>query len=245
MDSAMRSTTLPLSFNYTPRSSGESRTLSTGSTETLISEYPLRDPRRPPRAARSSRDLSPLTPNKRVMMTEIMMMGYGQLAGFFTLDGSLIKQQPFEHVKRKGVIGGQGGGGVVRALKSEQQSGLFSTLKWGNLGESLGGILGGNELSSIKEMKDNARLRPIPILSTPQSVLFVDLKLEPGESVTYTYRCPLPSAIPPTHKGRAMKVYYHLTIGIQRATNATPKQEISTVNVPFRVVTGLNSEPSF
>jgi RAB6A-GEF complex partner protein 2 len=234
----------PLSLNYTPRSSGDSHTQSIGSTETLISDYPLRDPDRPPRTARSNRGLSLLAPTERGKMTEVMMIGYGQLAGFFTLDGSLIKQQPFEHVKRKGVIGGQGGGGVVRAEKNEQ-GGIFSTLRWGHLGESLGGMLGGKELSSIKEMKDNARLRSIPILSTPQSVLFVDLKLEPGESVTYTYRCPLPSAIPPTHKGRAMKVYYHLTIGIQRAANAALKQQISTVDVPFRVVTGLNSEPSF
>lgn len=235
----------PLSLDETPRSSGDSHIMSTGSTDTLVSEYPISDPYRPLRIIRPGRDRSPLKSAQASTMTEVLMMGYGQIAGYFTLDGSLIKQQSFEHIKRKWVIGGQRGGGVVGAEKSKQQSGFFSTLRWGNLGESITEILGGDELSSIKHLKDSAGLRSMPILSTPQAVLFINLKLEPGQSMTYTYRCPLPTAIPPTHKGRAMKVYYHLTIGIQRSTNAAHRQQISTIDVPFRVLTGVPGETSF
>lgn len=235
----------PSSQNETTRSSGDSHFMSTSSTDTLVSEYPTSDPNRPPRIGRPGHDPSLLVSAQASTMTEVLMMGYAQITGYFTMDGSLIRQQPFEHVKRKCVIGGQRGGGIVRAEKREQQSGLFSSLKWGNLGESITEIFGGDELSSIKHSKDSASLRSIPILSTPQSVLFVDLKLEPGQSITYSYRCPLPSAIPPTHKGRALKVYYHLTIGIQRATNAALRQQISTIDVPFRVVTGVTGEASF
>lgn len=232
----------PFSPNETPRSSGDFQVMSTSSTDTLISEYPSHNHNRPPRVGGPD-PFFHKSPQASTM-TEVLMMGYGQIAGYLTLDGSLIKQQSFEHVRRKWVIGSQGGRGVV-IEKNKPQSGLFSTLKWGNLGESITEILGGDQLSSLKQSKDSGGLRSIPILSTPQSVLFVDLKLGPGQSKSFTYRCPLPSAIPPTHKGRAMKVYYHLTIGTQRAATVAPNQQISTIDIPFRVVTGLPGETSF
>lgn len=218
--------------------------MSTSSTDTLMSEYLISNPNRPPWKGRLGYDPSFLKSSQLSTMTEVLMMGYAQITGYFTIDGSLVKQQPFEHVKRKCIIGGQRGG-VIRAEKREQQSGLLSNLKWGNLGESITEILGAGEPGVMDLSKDSARLRSIPILSTPQSVLFVDLKIEPGQSTTYTYRCPLPSALPPTHKGRAIKVNYYLTIGIQRAPNASLKQKISTVDVPFRVITGVTGETSF
>ena len=231
--------------NGTPRSSGDSHIMSTSSTDTLMSEYPNTNFGRPSQIGRYDHDLPLPKTAQASTPTELLMMGYGQVSGYFTLDGSLIKQQSFEPLKQKRVIGSQRGREVIQAEKSKTQSGLFNTLRWSNLGESITEILGGDEPSSIKNAKDSASVRSIPILSTPQSVLFVDLKLEPGQSITYIYRCPLPSAIPPTHKGRAMKVYYHLTIGIQRAANTVPKEQISIIDVPFRVVTGLNGETSF
>ena len=229
--------------NETARSSGDSHFMSTSSTDTFVSEYPIGSSNRSPWKGRPGHDSSLPKCSHPSPMTEVLMMGFAQITGYFTIDGSLIKQQPFEHVKRKYVISGQRGGGIIRGEKREQ-NGLFSNLRWGNLGESITGILGGGEPGSMKNSKDGAGLRSIPILSTPQSVLFVDLKIEPGQSITYTYRCPLPSAIPPTHKGRAMKVNYHLTIGIQRATIEALKQQISTVHVPFRVTTGVTGETS-
>lgn len=173
---------------------------------------------------------------------ETLLMGYGQITGSFTLDGSLVNQAPFEEVKRKGIIGGQGGGGVVRADTGRREGGLFGSIGWGGIGGSLGGLLGSNELSSIKETKDTASMRSIPILSTPQSVLFVNLQLRPGESRSYTYTYQLPSGIPPTHKGKAMKISYNLTIGTQRAVKTTINHHIRTVEVPFRVLTGVNGK---
>lgn len=168
-------------------------------------------------------------------------MGYGQIAGSFILDGSLVNKAPFEEVKRKGIVGGQGGGGVVRAEATKREGGFFG-LGWGSIGGSLGGLLGNSELSSIKATQDIARMRSIPILSTPQSVLFVDLQLAPGESRSFTYRQRLPDSLPPTHKGRAMKISYNLTIGTQRAVKSTIQHHIRTVNIPFRVLTGVNGK---
>lgn len=168
------------------------------------------------------------------------MMGYAQVMGSFTLDGSLINQAPFEEVKRKGVVGGQGGGGVVGVERTKRESGLFGALGWSNIGESIGGLLGSSEPSSIREMRGQANTKTVPLITTPQSILFVDLQLAPGESRSYRYSFTLPRGLPPTHKGRSMKVVYHLTIGTQRPGSARD-QQVKHVEVPFRVFGSVNS----
>lgn len=167
------------------------------------------------------------------------MMGYAQMTGSFVLDGSLVNQAPFEEVKRKGVMGGQGSGGVV-GIEKKRDSGLFGALGWSNIGESLGGLLGGGEPSSIREMRAVASSKAVPLLSTPQSILFVDLKLAPGESKSFRYTFTLPRGLPPTHRGRAMKVNYQLSIGTQRPGTAV--QAVRSINVPFRVFGSVTSK---
>ncbi|KAL1647359.1 Golgi membrane exchange factor (Ric1p-Rgp1p) subunit [Diplodia intermedia] len=217
------------------RSSGEFYTVSNNSTETLASEYISRPTARLLPKLMQDRKPSNLAPvNTRLQdKPEVLMMGYAQVMGSFTLDGSLINQGPFEEVKRKGVMGGQGGGGVVGIERTKRDSGLFGALGWSNLGESIGGLLGGAEPSSIREMRSVASAKTVPLLSTPQSILFVDLKLAPGEEKSYTYTFTLPRGLPPTHKGRAMKVNYHLNIGTQRP--GTSARAVRSVTVPFRV----------
>ncbi|GAB7352811.1 hypothetical protein MBLNU459_g3426t2 [Dothideomycetes sp. NU459] len=233
------------SANGTSRTSSEFYSISNGSSETAVSELP------PPQTARLLPKPIPFrnasgasTGTKRTnhdRHPETLMMGYAKTMGFFTLDGSLINQAPFEEVKRKGVVGGQGGGGVVGVERSKRESGLFGAFGWGNIGESLGGLLGGGEMSSIKEMRGLANDKAIPLLSTPQSILFVDLSLEPGQSKSYTYRFQLPRGLPPTYKGRAIKVHYHLTIGVQRPGRLSD-QQVKHVDVPFRVLGSVNSK---
>ncbi|KAI1004565.1 hypothetical protein K3495_g3646 [Podosphaera aphanis] len=165
--------------------------------------------------------------------TETLMMGYAQLHGSFTLDSSLVNQTPFDGVKRKGVIGGQGGGVVgVQASKRENRLRGFG---WANIGESIGDFLGSNELSSIKDLKGIVDSGPIPLLSTPQSILFVNLCLGPGESRSYMYSFKVPHGLPPSHRGKAIKINYKLVIGTQRP-GAAQKQQVKAVEIPFRVL---------
>lgn len=234
----------PTSMNVTPRSSLDFYAGSNNSTETLASEYNSKNTRWHSQNGAPGRRSMVFGPLKLEKTAETLMMGYGQIAGSFTLDGSLVNKAPFEEVKRKGIVGGRGGGGVVRAEATKREGGLFGGLGWGSIGGSLGGFLGSNELSSIKATQDIASMRSIPILSTPQSVLFVDLQLAPGESKSFTYRQRLPNSLPPTHKGRAMKISYNLTIGTQRAVKNTIQHHIRTVNIPFRVLTGVNGKDS-
>ncbi|KAK4166169.1 Rgp1-domain-containing protein [Cladorrhinum sp. PSN259] len=225
----------------TPRSSGEFYSLSNNSSETLASEYvlhqPLRSQARPPHSRRTS-SLAP----GAVRLPESLMMGYAQIQGSFTLDGSLVNLGPFEAVKRKAVVGGQGGGvvGLDTTTTKKRDSGLLRSFGWGSITSSIGELLGGGELSSIKEMRGIASSKSIPLLSTPQSILFVDLQLAPGESKAFEYTFKLPKGLPPTHRGKLMKISYSLVIGTQRPGGAK-EQRIKSVDVPFRVLGSVNS----
>ena len=234
----------PSSLSGTPRSSGEFYSMSNNSTETLASEYIPQENSRLVQRPDHGRQVSYVSypqPDK-ALKPELLMMGYGQIVGSFVLDGSLVNQGPFEEVKRKGIVGSQDGGGVVRNKSTKGESGLLGSIGWGNIGGSLGGLLGGTELSSIKQTMDNASARTIPILSTPQSIFFVDLRLEPGESKSYSYSHPLPKGIPPSHKGRAIKISYNLVVGTQRASNIAQQHKVQRANVPFRILPSVNSK---
>ncbi|KAF1962969.1 Rgp1-domain-containing protein [Byssothecium circinans] len=228
------------SMHGTPRSSGEFYTMSNNSNETMTSEYVAQPTARLLPRAIHQKQSSQLAPASQRKYPESLMMGYAQVMGSFTLDGSLINQAPFEEVKRKGVVGGQGGGGVVGVERTKRESGLFGALGWSNIGESLGGLLGSSEPSSIREMRGIASSKTVPLITTPQSILFVDLQLAPGESRSYSYSFTLPRGLPPTHKGRSIKASYHLTIGTQRPTSSRD-QQVKHVDVPFRVFGSVNS----
>jgi RAB6A-GEF complex partner protein 2 len=229
----------PASIAGTPRSSGEFYSLSNNSTETLASEYLPQQPGRIPSYGGHIRRSSNLSPVNHHRPPETLMMGYAQIHGSFTLDASLISQAPFEEVKRKGAVGGQGGG-VIGVETNKRDSGLLRGFGWGNIGESLGGLLGGGELSSMKDMRGIASSRSIPLLSTPQSILFVDLRLTPGESRSYKYSFKLPRGLPPSHRGKAIKISYKLVIGTQRPGGAK-EQQVKSVDVPFRILGSVNS----
>ena len=232
----------PASVTGTPRSSGEFYSMSNNSSETLASEYvPQILARSRPTYGRKPSHIAQVNYQRS---SEILMMGYAQIMGSFTVDGSLVNQAPFEEVKRKGVMSGQGGGGVVGVESNKRNSGLFGALSWGSLGESIGDLLGGGELSSIKEMKGVANSKSVPILTTPQSILFVDLHLRPGESKSFTYCHPLPKGIPPSHKGRAIKITYNLIVGTQRAQTAHQQHHIRHIELPFKVLPGINGMTS-
>lgn len=79
-------------------------------------------------------------------------------------------------------------------------------------------------------IQDNA----IPIFSTPQSLLFVDLKLNPGESKTYYYKLQLPKTLPPSCRAKSIRIHYNLVIGTQKLDNRGIPQPKTTF-VPFRV----------
>jgi hypothetical protein len=175
-------------------------------------------------------------------------MGYAQISASFTVDGSLINQSAFEDVKRKGVVGGQGsmgtpnGNPASRNEKSRKGGGFWGAFKWNAIEESLSGFLSNNDLDGLREMRGVSSSRSIPLLSTPQSLLFVDLRLAPGEEQSYSFSFTLPSGLPASHKGKAIKISYNLVIGTQRPSSVNEPQRVNRISIPFRVFSGVNGQ---
>ncbi|XP_076829384.1 RAB6A-GEF complex partner protein 2 [Brachyhypopomus gauderio] len=78
------------------------------------------------------------------------------------------------------------------------------------------------------------------MLDTPPKILFCDLRLDPGESKTYSYSELVPMDGPPSFRGQSVKYVYKLTIGCQRVNSP-----IKLLRVPFRVLVlqGLPEPP--
>lgn len=229
------------SIDGTPRSSLDMYSASNHSDDTTTSEYFIHTQRNGTPRRTHTEEYIPL--QSRMGSSENLMMGFAQISGSFTLDGSLVNEAPFESIKRKAVVGGHGGGGVVGIEKASKEGTLFGSFGWSSIGESLGGLLSGSDLSSIKEMKGIANAKSIPLISTPKSILFVDLNLAPGESRSYHYSFTLPRGLPPSHRGRAIRVSYQLIIGTQRpVAGSHHSQPIRHVEIPFRVFGGVNAQ---
>jgi hypothetical protein len=238
------------SANGSSRSSGEFYSVSDHSTETLGSEYTsysVQGARAPP-PVRHARHHSVVTPSSMALKSQALLMGYAQVNASFTVDGSLVNQSAFEEVKRKGVVGGQAGPGGLpgrptpTAEQPRKTGGFWGALKWNTIEESISGLLSNNELDGLREMRGVTSSRSIPLLSTSQSLLFVDLRLAPGEEQSYSFSFSLPKGLPASHKGKAIKISYNLVIGTQRASGPKDPQKVNRINIPFRVFSGVNGK---
>ena len=225
------------------RSSVEFHSLSNHSQETLMSEQPsiMSDtPQFPSGRTRPHNFVGSVVTQPPT--TARLLMGYAQVNATFTLDSSLVDPSPFEEVKRKGFLGGQAGGGVVGMKKARPVTSIFGGFGLNNISESINSLMSGTELSSVKEMKAVASSRSIPLLSTSQSLLFVDLQLAPGEERSYSFSYVLPRGLPASHKGKAIRIGYNLIIGVQGTPNARDVQTMRHVKIPLRVFSGVNAE---
>lgn len=233
------------SMNGSNRSSGEFYSLSNNSSETLESEYASYSMNRArSNLSRHRRHFSSVDPVGNTRDTQTLLMGYAQISASFTVDGSLINQAAFEEVKRKGVLGGQGtaGGAPGGTEKPRKGGGLLGALGWSAIEESITGLLSSGDLDGLRDMRGVSSSNSIPLLSTPQSLLFVDLRLAPGEEKSFSFAFKLPRGLPASHKGKAIKFSYNLVIGTQRPTGPKEAQHVNRINVPFRVFSGVNAQ---
>ncbi|PLW44181.1 hypothetical protein PCASD_09551 [Puccinia coronata f. sp. avenae] len=61
----------------------------------------------------------------------------------------------------------------------------------------------------------------LPVFQNPISLLDVDVRLEPGQSRTYSFAIDLPHQLPPSHKGKLIKFQYELVVGMNLLTGAS------------------------
>ncbi|KAF9893720.1 hypothetical protein FE257_009889 [Aspergillus nanangensis] len=237
------------SLSGSHKSSGEFYSAGNNSSETLQSEYTnysIPVPRQG--STRHMRHMSSIDPAGTLPNSQTLLMGYAQISASFTVDGSLINQSVFEDVKRKGVVGGQGnmglpnGNSTTRTDKSRKGGGFWGALKWNTIEESISGLLSNNDLDGLRDMRGVSSSRSIPLLSTPQSLLFVDLRLQPGEEQSFSFAFTLPSGLPASHRGKAIKISYNLVIGTQRPNSVNEPQRVNRISIPFRVFSGVNTQ---
>ncbi|KAI1923970.1 Golgi membrane exchange factor (Ric1p-Rgp1p) subunit [Ophidiomyces ophidiicola] len=225
------------------RSSGEFYSLSNNSTETLESEYlfsPKNLGRLPTRHRRHHSNMDSFS-GRQNQLSQGLLMGYAQISASFTIDSSLVNQSIFEEVKRKGVVGNQGRGGTPSKTEKSRQS-FWGNFGLSSIGDSINGLLSGEELSGLRDMRGVSSSQSIPLLSTPQSLLFVDLRLNPGEEKSFSFSFTLPKGLPASHKGKAIKISYSLIIATQRAANPKDIQRVHRISIPFRVLSGVDSQ---
>ncbi|KAL4918232.1 Rgp1-domain-containing protein [Aspergillus aurantiobrunneus] len=238
------------SLSGSHRSSGEFYSASNNSAETLQSEYTnYSGPMSRAGFPRHSRHMSSIEPAMPGPKGQALLMGYAQISASFTVDGSLVSQSAFEEVKRQGVVGSAGNGGITSngrpassSGKSRKGGGFWGALNWNSIEESISGLLSNNDLDGLREMRGVSSSKSIPLLSTPQSLLFVDLRLAPGEEQSFSFAFTLPSGLPASHKGKAIKISYNLVIGTQRASGGNEPQKVNRVSIPFRVFSGVNAQ---
>ncbi|KAJ0422804.1 Rgp1-domain-containing protein [Aspergillus carlsbadensis] len=238
------------SLSGSHRSSGEFYSVSNNSSETLQSEYTnYSGPAFRSGFPRHGRHVSSLESAVPVANGQALLMGYAQISASFTVDGSLINQAAFEEVKRQGVVGGAGNARTApngrppsSGEKGRKGGGFWGALNWNSIEESISGLLSSNDLNGLRDMRGVSSSRSIPLLSTPQSLLFVDLRLAPGEEQSFSFAFTLPSGLPASHKGKAIKISYNLVIGTQRPSGSTEPQKVNRISIPFRVFSGVNAQ---
>lgn len=74
------------------------------------------------------------------------------------------------------------------------------------------------------------------VFSSKPKILFCDLRLLPGESKSFMYRETIPSSVPPSYKGQAVRYAYKVTIGTQRVNALT---RLLRIPIKVFVVEGL------
>ena len=237
------------SLSGSHRSSTEFYSLSNNSTETLQSEYTnYSNPVLRAGYSRHSRHMSSMESALPVPNGQALLMGYAQISASFTVDGSLINQSAFDEVKRQGMVGGARNGGPANSRpasssgKNRKGGGFWGALNWNSIEESISGLLSNNDLDGLRDMRGVSSSKSIPLLSTPQSLLFVDLRLAPGEEQSFSFAFTLPSGLPASHKGKAIKISYNLVIGTQRPSGSHEPQKVNRISIPFRVFSGVNGE---
>ncbi len=160
--------------------------------------------------------------------TESLLMGNVQLFGYLTVNDEIMDEEEFNIVRKRSIIGGKLGG--IHGLDvSAKSGGLFNGITSG-----IGSFFSGDDTHQYANTTAMLRDRAIPIFSTPQSLMFGELMLQPGEVKSYLYSCELPKDLPPSYKGKSFRIIYHIVIVIQKSgIGSIPK--LRTLYFPIRV----------
>ncbi|WWC90026.1 uncharacterized protein L201_004956 [Kwoniella dendrophila CBS 6074] len=121
-----------------------------------------------------------------------------------------------------------GTGAIGKSTQPSLTGSLFGLAK--------GLVTGGSGGSLEEERKRVWNMRDLPVLETTRSLLGIDLKLKEGESREFIYTLQLPTALPPTHRGKAFRFSYDLIVSLNVSLpGGGGRQKSKDISIPIRV----------
>ncbi|ODQ80200.1 hypothetical protein BABINDRAFT_129816 [Babjeviella inositovora NRRL Y-12698] len=132
-------------------------------------------------------------------LSETILLGYIQLFGNLSLNEEIMNPEPFEAVQKKAIVGGRMAG-ITGLEVSRAPKPFFS---------SRDELANRNNVATSEFLQGNI----IPLFSSPQSLLFTEITLHPGETRSFHFKTALPQDIPPTYHGGAVDVSYQVIVG--------------------------------
>ncbi|KAG5370062.1 hypothetical protein CJU90_1389 [Yarrowia sp. C11] len=140
---------------------------------------------------------------------ETLIMGTCRIEGHFVVDPEVVDVARLEHIRNRGAAMGLAHLSEVDNSNDIDNPQGITKMIWGLLGDESNGTQGTGAQSS-----DSGE--GLPIYSSASSLLFPALTLNPGESKAFYYKCTLPRELPPSYRGKAVRIYYSLVVSTQR-----------------------------
>ncbi|AQZ13454.1 RGP1 (YDR137W) [Zygosaccharomyces parabailii] len=179
-----------------------------------------------------------------------LMSGYVQISGVFQFDPEVVDEAklekpniklvgldtPLNHVTKKmsGITMEKDdytqNDHLMKYVHSKRTSPFLGVSS--NIEELKGD---GGAIFALGAHDETIEYRQFPILLIPQTLLFSELKLEPGETKVFCFKSgKLPQKLPPSYyNSPVMSINYSLEVGLNRVYHGDIKQD--TIKVPFNL----------
>lgn len=139
--------------------------------------------------------------------SETLIMGTCRIEGHFVVDPEVVDVARLEHVRNRGAAMGLTHLSEVDDSNETDNPQGITKMIWGLLGDE-------SNQNTAAQSADSGE--GLPIYSSASSLLFPALTLNPGESKAYYYKCTLPRELPPSYRGKAVRIYYSMVVSTQR-----------------------------
>ncbi|EJS42397.1 rgp1p [Saccharomyces arboricola H-6] len=188
-----------------------------------------------------------------------LISGYVQISGVFQYDSEVIAQSKFEQdeVKMVGldVFSGHGSDSIVAPEDDDHVKGKRSLTKYfnSNFTNVTSGLLfsemnatgtNGSYNERVRVNPNDTSIRVLPLLLIPQTLLFSEISLEPGEIKTFHFKSTkLPKDICPSYSSsKSISVNYTLEVGVDVLSDDCIKPFSNRVPITIAPYISLNAE---
>ncbi|KAI7966487.1 hypothetical protein MJO29_002235 [Puccinia striiformis f. sp. tritici] len=125
-----------------------------------------------------------------------------------------------EEIEREGEGNKRGGVDQLRSGNGITKSSHSPSPSW--ISWLFGTASNSHHSTSSSSSPNNNNNNRFPVFENPISLLDVDVRLEPGQTRSYSFVIDLPINLPPTHKGKLIKFNYELIVGTNLLLSNNP-----------------------